>query len=144
MADYGFRSERMELVQILMQKDAAHDSVDELARLECIQFRDSDDNKDRTAFQREFAHEVRVCDDILRKFRFLRESAGKLGLEVYPAQGLGPGLGNQRLNLYQMNQELAEAEKELKEMFSRQRIMDGTHAELLEHRHLLRNIPKLM
>ena len=35
-----FRSEEMSLVQLFVQTDAAHDTVDELGKLGLIQFRD--------------------------------------------------------------------------------------------------------
>ena len=35
-----WRSEEMQLVQLFVQIDAAHDTVDELGKLDVIQFRD--------------------------------------------------------------------------------------------------------
>lgn len=42
------------------------------------------------------------------------------------------------------NEELNEVEKELKSMLGRQRVMDSSYAELLQHKHLLKNVNKLM
>ena len=70
-----FRSEPMVMVQILMQRDAAHDSVQEIAELGCVEFIDSDSNETKTAFQRPWVTEVRLCDDILRQLRLFRARA---------------------------------------------------------------------
>ena len=91
----------------------------------------------------QYAHEVRLCDEILRKVRFIKESAKKLEVHVEPAQDL-QGLGEVSLNLTELSTELGDAEKELKDMFARQRFMDMSAAELLEHEHLLKNVPKLV
>lgn len=40
-----FRSQPMQLVQLFVQVEAAHDTVDELGKLGLIQFRDVSDNK---------------------------------------------------------------------------------------------------
>ena len=46
------------LVQIMLQREAAHDSVEELAELGCVQFVDSDANEVKTAFQRAWVTEA--------------------------------------------------------------------------------------
>lgn len=91
----------------------------------------------------QYAHEVRLCDEILRKIRFIKESAKKLDVEVEPAQDVA-GLGEVSLNLTELSTELGDAEKELKDMLARQRFMDLSAAELLENEHLLKNIPALV
>ena len=70
-----FRSEPMVMVQMLMQREAAHDSVQELAELGCVEFIDSDANETKTAFQRPWVTEVRACDDVLRQLRLFRARA---------------------------------------------------------------------
>lgn len=91
----------------------------------------------------QYAHEVRLCDEILRKVRFIKESAKKLEVEVFPASGI-VGLGHRSLNLTELSTELGDAETELRDMFARQKFMDVSAAELLEHQHLLKNIPALL
>ena len=59
----------------MLQREAAHDSVEELAELGCVQFVDSDANEVKTAFQRAWVTEVRLCDDMLRQLRLSLDSA---------------------------------------------------------------------
>eukprot|EP00287_Rhodomonas_sp_CCMP768_P000277 CAMPEP_0196750846 /NCGR_PEP_ID=MMETSP1091-20130531/81820_1 /TAXON_ID=302021 /ORGANISM="Rhodomonas sp., Strain CCMP768" /LENGTH=77 /DNA_ID=CAMNT_0042098527 /DNA_START=66 /DNA_END=295 /DNA_ORIENTATION=+ len=72
MGDYAFRSEPMSFVQLMMEKDVAHATVDEIAKLSCMQFIDSDSNTVKTAFQRPWSNEVRLCAEILRQLRLFR------------------------------------------------------------------------
>ena len=128
----AFRSERMVLVQLLMEREAAHDSVDELARLECMHFIDSDANKDKTAFQRPWVSEVRLCDDLLRQLRLFRDKARRLGLSLNSLPlDEEPGRGSAGLG--DLHEELTELEREIKEMDGRQRSMDRSYHEKLEH-----------
>lgn len=73
-----WRSEDMTLLQLHMQRECAHDSVLFLGRLGMFQFQDL--NKNVNAFQRDFAAEVRRCDDMDRKLRFLQEEITKAGI----------------------------------------------------------------
>lgn len=73
-----WRSEDMTLLQLHMQRECAHDSVLYLGRLGMFQFQDL--NKAVNAFQRDFAAEVRRCDDMERKLRFIMEEINKAGV----------------------------------------------------------------
>uniref|UniRef100_H2ZH49 V-type proton ATPase subunit a n=1 Tax=Ciona savignyi TaxID=51511 RepID=H2ZH49_CIOSA len=64
-----FRSEEMCLAQLYLQSEAAFACVSELGELGLAQFRDL--NPDVNAFQRKFVNEVRRCDEMERKLRFL-------------------------------------------------------------------------
>jgi V-type H+-transporting ATPase subunit a len=79
-----WRSEEMQLVQLFVQIDAAHDTVDELGKLDVIEFRDVSLhllptnnilklNADKSAFQRNFVNEVKRCDEMERKIRYFEE-----------------------------------------------------------------------
>lgn len=94
-----FRSEEMNLVQLFVQSDAAHETLHELGQIGAIQFKDVSQtlpesnrtyldleahalilklslcwqlNKDKTAFQRIFVQDVRKCEDMLRIIRYLK------------------------------------------------------------------------
>jgi len=72
MASAPFRSQAMDLVQLYIQSEAAHHTVEELGQLGLVQFRDL--NKDQSAYQRNFVNDVRRCEELERKIRyFLRE-----------------------------------------------------------------------
>jgi len=70
-----WRSEEMSLVQLYIQRDAAHDTFDELGQLGRVQFHDMNPNVN--AFQRNFVNEVKRCDDMERRLRFLRTELEK-------------------------------------------------------------------
>ena len=73
----------MTLLQFHMQREAAHDSVLKLGQLGMVQFQDL--NKSTSAFQRDFAAEVRRCDDMERKLRFMQDEITKSGVHVVTA-----------------------------------------------------------
>lgn len=64
-----FRSEDMALLRLYFERGAAHATVDELGKLALVQFNDL--NPDQSAFQRSFSANVRLCDDMQRRLRFL-------------------------------------------------------------------------
>jgi hypothetical protein len=70
-----FRSEEMALCQLFLQSEAAYACVSELGELGLVQFRDL--NPDTSAFQRKFVNEVRRCDEMERKLRFLEKEIKK-------------------------------------------------------------------
>ena len=70
-----FRSEDMTLAQLFLQFEAAYTCVSELGELGLVQFRDL--NPDTNVFQRKFVNEVRRCDEMERKLRFLDKEIRK-------------------------------------------------------------------
>ena len=66
-----FRSEEMQLLQIFMARDAAHDTLREVGEVGALQFKDL--NHDKSSFNRPHVLEVRKCDDMLRIMRYLAE-----------------------------------------------------------------------
>jgi V-type ATPase 116kDa subunit family len=69
-----FRSEDMELLQLVISHDVAHDTVDALGHLGVLQFKDL--NPDVNALQRNFVAEVKRLDDMERKLAFLEQQVG--------------------------------------------------------------------
>jgi len=65
----------MQLVQLVIPAEAAHDTVEKLGYVGKMQFKDL--NKDKSAFQRTYANQVKRCDEMQRKLRFLLEEMGK-------------------------------------------------------------------
>lgn len=59
----------MTLCQIYFQAEAAYTCIAQLGELGIVQFRDL--NPNMNAFQRKFVNEVRRCDELERKLRFL-------------------------------------------------------------------------
>lgn len=64
-----FRSEEMALCQLFIQPEAAYSSVATLGEAGVVQFRDL--NSEVNAFQRKFVSEVRRCDEMERKLRYI-------------------------------------------------------------------------
>lgn len=72
----------MLLVQLYIQIEAAHDTIDELGKLGLVQFRDL--NPDVNAFQRNFVNEVKRADEMERKLRYFEEELRKAGVWNLP------------------------------------------------------------
>ncbi|XP_036329535.1 V-type proton ATPase 116 kDa subunit a1-like [Rhagoletis pomonella] len=70
-----FRSESMALCQMFIQPEAAYSSLAELGESGCVQFRDL--NAQVSAFQRKFVSEVRRCDELERKIRYIENELRK-------------------------------------------------------------------
>ena len=81
-----FRSEEMQLIQIIVPAEAAHATVTALGEVGLVQFRDL--NPDRSAFHRTYANQVKRCDEMLRKLRFFGEQTHKAGLVNVPRSDL--------------------------------------------------------
>ncbi|VDM57905.1 unnamed protein product [Angiostrongylus costaricensis] len=64
-----YRSEPMKLCEMILVKDAAYNCVGELGKYGNVQFNDLNANKN--IFQRTFVREVRRCEELERKLRFL-------------------------------------------------------------------------
>ncbi|XP_022793413.1 V-type proton ATPase 116 kDa subunit a-like isoform X2 [Stylophora pistillata] len=79
-----FRSEEMTLAQLFLQAEAAYTCVSELGELSLVQFRDL--NPDVNAFQRKFVNEVRRCEEMERKLRFLYKEIEKADIQVSEAE----------------------------------------------------------
>ncbi|EGG15070.1 vacuolar proton ATPase [Cavenderia fasciculata] len=70
-----WRSSPMQMVQLFVQIEAAHDTVDELGKLGLIQFIDHNENVN--AFQRYFVNEVKRCDEMERKLKYFEDQIKK-------------------------------------------------------------------
>jgi len=66
-----WRSQDMVLLQLHMQREAAHDTILKLGHLGCVQFRDM--NPAVSAFQRLFIGDVRRCEETERRLRYFEE-----------------------------------------------------------------------
>ncbi|XP_073345718.1 V-type proton ATPase 116 kDa subunit a isoform X6 [Pagrus major] len=73
-----FRSEEMTLAQLFLQSEAAYCCVSELGELGMVQFRDL--NPDVNVFQRKFVNEVRRCEEMDRKLRFVEKEIKKASI----------------------------------------------------------------
>jgi len=72
----------MSLIQLIMQAEAAHSTVSHLGDLGLVQFIDL--NEHVSGFQRNFVKEVRRCDEMERKLRFLRLQLSRFKVDIIP------------------------------------------------------------
>nr|XP_061805962.1 V-type proton ATPase 116 kDa subunit a 1-like isoform X5 [Nerophis lumbriciformis] len=75
-----FRSEEMTLAQLFLQSEAAYCCVSELGEIGMVQFRDL--NPDVNVFQRKFVNEVRRCEEMDRKLRFVEKEIKKADIPI--------------------------------------------------------------
>eukprot|EP00026_Physarum_polycephalum_P003009 Phypoly_transcript_03018.p1 GENE.Phypoly_transcript_03018~~Phypoly_transcript_03018.p1 ORF type:complete len:832 (+),score=146.02 Phypoly_transcript_03018:33-2498(+) len=133
-----WRSEPMQLVQLFVQIEAAHDTVDELGQSGTIQFRDL--NPHVNAFHRNFVNEVKRCDEMERKLRFFEEQVLKeKGLNrILNSVSLENAASNSaNINIDELEGRFDELEKELLTLNNNQQMLDRSSNELVELRHVL-------
>lgn len=70
----------MTLCQLFLQSEAAYAVVSELGELGMVQFRDL--NPHVNAFQRKFVNEVRRCEEMQRKMRYIEKEMNSEGLKA--------------------------------------------------------------
>jgi len=133
-----WRSEAMQLVQLFVQIEAAHATVDELGQLGVIQFRDLNPNVN--AFHRNFVNEVKRCDEMERKLRFLEEQVMKeksLQKVVQATNIVDAGNMAANINVDELEGRLDDLDKEITSQNNNQQMLDRNANELVELRHVL-------
>ncbi|XP_071943511.1 V-type proton ATPase 116 kDa subunit a 1-like isoform X2 [Antedon mediterranea] len=129
-----FRSEEMTLAQLFLQSEAAYACVAELGELGLVQFRDL--NPDVNAFQRKFVNEVRRCDEMERKLRFLEKEIQRAGIPiVIPPSVPDSPIPREMIDLEACFEKL---ENEMKEVNTNQEALKRNFLELTELKHILR------
>ncbi|KAL7645121.1 UNVERIFIED_CONTAM: hypothetical protein RMT77_003499 [Armadillidium vulgare] len=129
-----FRSEEMALCQLFLQSESAYTCVSELGELGLVQFRDL--NPDVNAFQRKFVNEVRRCDEMERKLRYLEREIRKDGIPVQDT-GENPEAPMPR-EMIDLEATFEKLENELKEVNSNAEALKRNYLELTELRHILK------
>lgn len=129
-----FRSEEMTLCQLFLQSEAAYACVSELGELGLVQFRDL--NPDVNAFQRKFVNEVRRCDEMERKLRFLQKEIEKDEIPILDT-GENPDAPQPR-EMIDMEATFERLENELREVNNNTEALKKNFLELTELKHILR------
>lgn len=142
-----FRSEEMQLVQLFVQIEAAHDTVDELGNLGLIQFKDL--NPEVSPFQRNFVNEVRRCDEMERKLHFFEEQIVRELKDIQDERGDATELSlvtleeaessdpRKKPQMDELESQFDEIEKELLQMNNNQEQLNRNYNELIELKHVL-------
>eukprot|EP00898_Chlorokybus_atmophyticus_P007673 jgi/Chlat1/7907/Chrsp68S07349 len=120
-----FRSQEMQLVQLIIPAEAAHDTVLFLGEIGMVQFKDL--NPDKSAFQRTYANQVKRCDEMARRLRFFQDQMAKANMRPAPRPGL-----DKDLDLDELETKLQELETELLEIITNTDKLKKSHAELVE------------
>mmetsp|Transcript_23793 Transcript_23793/g.59537 ORF Transcript_23793/g.59537 Transcript_23793/m.59537 type:complete len:845 (-) Transcript_23793:30-2564(-) len=139
-----FRSEDMELLQLVISHDVAHDTVDALGHLGVLQFKDL--NPDVNALQRNFVAEVKRLDDMERKLAFLEQQCNDQEIE-FEVPHMSPTddcevetqfqAPNSLAALAALEQELIDLERDAMQMnVSHERLERSIH-ETIERIHVL-------
>ncbi|CAI7927393.1 unnamed protein product [Closterium sp. NIES-54] len=120
-----FRSEEMQLMQLIIPAEAAHDTISYLGELGLVQFKDM--NPDKSPFQRTYANQVKRCGEMSRKLRYLKEQSLKAG--ILPTQ---PRTLDKDLDLDDLELKLNDLEAELLEINGNAEKLLKTRNELTE------------
>uniref|UniRef100_A0A8C6KJE2 V-type proton ATPase subunit a n=1 Tax=Nothobranchius furzeri TaxID=105023 RepID=A0A8C6KJE2_NOTFU len=126
-----FRSEEMTLAQLFLQSEAAYCCVSELGEIGMVQFRDL--NPDVNVFQRKFVNEVRRCEEMDRKLRFVEKEIKRANIQVLDT-GENPEVPFPR---DMIDLEVIKLENELKEINTNQEALKKNFLELTELKHIL-------
>lgn len=133
-----FRSEDMALLRLYFERGAAHATIDELGKLGIVQFNDL--NPNQSAFQRSFSANVRLCDDMQRRIRFLHSQINSHPHLTSPDL-LVPShtyeANSHSLRLDDLDQKLASFEANLLQMNSNSDTLAIQRNELVELRYVL-------
>ncbi|KAK3785191.1 hypothetical protein RRG08_008530 [Elysia crispata] len=132
--DALLRSEEMTLCQMFLQSEAAYACVSELGEIGLVQFRDL--NPDVNAFQRKFVNEIRRCEEMERKLRFLEKEINKDGIPMLNT-GDNPEAPAPR-EMIDLEATYEKLENEMKEVNSNSEALKRNFLELTELKHILR------
>lgn len=128
-----FRSEEMALAQLFIQPEAAYQSISELGETGSVQFRDLNENVN--AFQRKFVNEVRRCDEMERKLRYIEREVKKDNVPIPDVLEL-PKAPNPR-EIIDLETHLEKTEGEIKELSESAVNLKSNFLELTELRQVL-------
>ncbi|XP_042499594.1 V-type proton ATPase subunit a2-like [Macadamia integrifolia] len=126
-----FRSESMQLVQLIIPIESAHLTISNLGDLGLIQFKDL--NAEKSPFQRTYATQIKRCGEMARKLRFFREQMSKAGL-LLPST---TPMTQVDIDLDDLEVKLGELEAELMEINANSEKLQRTYNELLEYKLVL-------
>ncbi|ERM96201.1 hypothetical protein AMTRI_Chr09g14680 [Amborella trichopoda] len=125
-----FRSEPMQLVQLIIPMESAHQTVSYLGETGLFQFKDL--NAEKSPFQRTYANQIKRCGEMARKLRFFKEQMSKAGISPSTRSASSPDIDLDDLEI-----KLGELEAELIEVNSNNEKLQRTYNELMEYKLVL-------
>eukprot|EP01023_Acetabularia_acetabulum_P010235 TRINITY_DN1468_c0_g2_i1.p1 TRINITY_DN1468_c0_g2~~TRINITY_DN1468_c0_g2_i1.p1 ORF type:complete len:887 (+),score=191.34 TRINITY_DN1468_c0_g2_i1:21-2681(+) len=129
-----WRSEPVQLIQLIIPSEAAHDTVFALGELGLLQFRDL--NTDKNAFQRTYANSVKRCEEMARRLRFFQDQVEKAQIVPFDTSQ------EVVFNFDELESRLDDLEKELLEINSNTERLQKSHSELYELQLVLEKASK--
>uniref|UniRef100_A0A1Q3FM71 V-type proton ATPase subunit a n=1 Tax=Culex tarsalis TaxID=7177 RepID=A0A1Q3FM71_CULTA len=129
-----FRSEQMDLVQLLIQPEAAYASLAELGELGIAQFRDL--NADVNVFQRKYTSEIRRCEEMARKVAVIRRELTKDEVSTPDLSDNIPRTPNSR-EIIDLEAALEKTENEIMELSENSHALLQNFMELTELKNVL-------
>lgn len=129
-----FRSEQMDLVQLLIQPEAAYSSLAELGELGIAQFRDL--NANVNAFQRKYTSEIRRCEEMARKVNVIRRELAKDEVTTPDLSDNIPRTPNSR-EIIDLEAALEKTENEIMELSENSHALLQNFMELTELKNVL-------
>uniref|UniRef100_A0A5B6ZDC6 V-type proton ATPase subunit a n=2 Tax=Davidia involucrata TaxID=16924 RepID=A0A5B6ZDC6_DAVIN len=124
------RSEPMQLIQLIIPIEAAHQTIGYLGDLGLIQFKDL--NAEKSPFQRTYATQIKRCGEMARKLRFFREQMSKAGLSPSTKS-----VTRADIDMDDLEVKLGELEAELIEMNANGEKLQRAYSELVEYKLVL-------
>ncbi|EDW28694.1 GL19314 [Drosophila persimilis] len=132
-----FRSEQMALCQLFIQPEAAYASIAELGERGCVQFRDL--NEEVSSFQRKYVTEVRRCDDMERRLRYVEAEMKRDKIELPQLRDEEePAAPNPR-EAVDLEAQLEKTENELREMAANGASLKANFTHMQELKCVLEN-----
>ncbi|KAH7517766.1 V-type proton ATPase subunit a3 [Ziziphus jujuba] len=124
-----FRSESMQLVQLIIPIESAHLTVAYLGDLGLLQFKDL--NAEKSPFQRTYATQIKRGGELARKLRFFKDQMSKAG---FSPKKSAPHVD---ISLDDLEVKLGELEAELVEMNANGEKLQRSYNELVEYKLVL-------
>ncbi|XP_076900406.1 V-type proton ATPase subunit a3-like [Bidens hawaiensis] len=125
-----FRSEPMQLVQVIIPIESARLTASYLGDIGLIQFKDL--NAEKSPFQRTYAGQIKRCAELARKLRFFKDQMSKADI-ISSAKSEAKA----ELNLDELEVKLGDLEAELTEVNTNNEKLQRGYNELVEYKLVL-------
>ncbi|GMS85111.1 hypothetical protein PENTCL1PPCAC_7286 [Pristionchus entomophagus] len=135
-----FRSADMSLCQLFLQTDAAYQCVAELGEAGMVQFRDL--NEEMNSYQRKFVNEVRRCDEMDRKLRFIEDEITNDGVTVI--ETFDKIRSPQPKDMNDLEASFEKIEEELLNINKSTKALKDSHIQLWEMNQVIEKVKTLM
>ncbi|XP_023320179.1 V-type proton ATPase 116 kDa subunit a-like isoform X3 [Eurytemora carolleeae] len=134
MAGSLFRSELMSRCQLYLPPEAAFNCIAELGELGLVQFVDI--NPDVSSFQRQFVSEIKRCEEMERKLRYIETEIRREVIDIDQDEIEPPAPAPREM--VELENSLTTVENNLKEVNTNYVALRKNHLELTEYKSMLK------